>query len=244
MSFSAPTIEIVKIDHIQIAFEPWSWEFAITHRAEIDRHFAALQRGRSALWNGRVLLLNRYAIRNGVLHGACFETDYASFIAWREWNFPDHNISNVFAAAALRAADGAYLVGEMAPYTAAAGQIYFPSGTPEPDDILTSGALDLRANLRRELLEETGIDIDELDVEPGWTVVIDRNFVVFVKQLTARQNADELRSRVMRYLATDAQPELSGVCIVRGPAGLDTRMPPFMVAFLEEAWRRQGIAVP
>jgi len=225
------------VGRIEIAVEPWSWEFARAHREEIDRHFARLQQERSALWNGRVLLLNRYVIRDGVLHGTCFETDYASFIAWREWGFPDRNVSNFFAAAAPRSADGAYLVGEMAPYTAGAGQLYFPSGTPEPRDILASGSIDLRANLHRELLEETGIEIGELDAKPGWTVALDGAFVALMKKLTARQNAEDFRARILQYLAGDAQPELSDVRIVRGWADLDPRMPGFVVTFLEKAWR-------
>jgi hypothetical protein len=230
--------DIIAIDRVEIAVEPWSWPFASARRDEIDRHFAALRRERPALWNGRVLLLNHYAIGAGVLRGACFETDYASFIAWREWNFPDPGVFNFFAAAALRAADGAYLVGEMAPYTAAAGLAYFPCGTPEPGDVLASGAFDLPGNLRRELLEETGIAIDELDAEAGWSVIRDRGYVAMIKRLTARQNADALRSRVMRHLATDAQPEFTDIRIVRGRGDLDARMPPFVVAFLEREWRR------
>ena len=76
--------QIVRVDNIEIAIEPWSWRFAIAYRNEIDRHFARLQLERSALWNGRALLLNRYAIRDGVLRGSCFETDYASLLAWSD----------------------------------------------------------------------------------------------------------------------------------------------------------------
>jgi 8-oxo-dGTP pyrophosphatase MutT (NUDIX family) len=128
-----------------------------------------------------------------------------------------------FAAAALRAADGAYLVGEMAPYTACARQLYFPCGTPEPSDILIDGTLDLQANLRRELLEETGIDIDELDTEPGWTVVLDGAVVAIMKKLTAHQDASELRARIFQHLATEAQPELSDIWPVRALSDLDDR---------------------
>jgi 8-oxo-dGTP pyrophosphatase MutT (NUDIX family) len=125
----------------------------------------------------------------------------------------------------------------MAPYTAGAYKVYFPSGMPEPNDILPDGALDLPANLRRELLEETGIDIKELDAESGWTVVLDGPSVALIKKLTARQKAEELRKRILRYLATDAQPELSDICIVRELSDLDVRMPRFLRAFLEDAWR-------
>ena len=74
---------------------------------DIAQHFAARQRELPALWNGRVLLLHRFTVENGVLHGASFETDYASFLAWRDWGCPDAGVHNVFAAAALQAADGA-----------------------------------------------------------------------------------------------------------------------------------------
>jgi 8-oxo-dGTP pyrophosphatase MutT (NUDIX family) len=183
------------------------------------------------------LLLNRYSIRDGVLRGSCFETDYASLLAWSDWGFPDQRAFNFFAAAALRAADGAYLVGEMAPYTACARQLYFPCGTPEPSDILIDGTLDLQANLRRELLEETGIDIDELDTEPGWTVVLDGAVVAIMKKLTAHQDASELRARISQYLATEAQPELSDIRPVRALSDLDDRMPRFLHAFFGDLWR-------
>jgi hypothetical protein len=235
---SAPTIEITKIDRVEIAVEPWSWEFSLARREEIDRNFARRQRERPALWNGRVLLLHRYAIGNRVLRGACFETDYASFLAWRDWDFPDAGVFNVFASAALRSVDGAYLVGEMAPYTASAGAVYFPCGTPDLEDISAGGALDLAGSVSRELMEETGLDIGMFDAEPGWTLVHDRGFLSLMKLLTMRQSAEEFRAQIMRNLASQTQPEFRDFQIVRGRADLDPRMPGFLVAFLEDVWRR------
>jgi len=231
-------IETVKINRVEIAVEPWRWEFADTRRDDIDRHFAAMQRQRSALWNGRVLLLHRYAIYTGNLNGACFETDYASFTAWRSWSFPDASVFNVFAAAALRAADGAYLVGEMASSTANAGMLYFPCGTPEPGDVDSAGFLDVAGNLGRELREETGLDVGSLNAESDWTMVRDRCYIALLKPVTAAENAETLRRRIMRHLASEPRPELVDIRIVRGPADLDARMPRFVVAFLENVWRR------
>ncbi len=232
-----PTAEIIALERVEIAVEPWSWPFATARREDIDRHFVGRRRRQPALWNGRVLLLSRYVIGGRVLRGACFETDYASFIAWRDWDFADRGVANIFAAAALRSADGAYLLGEMASHTAASGQIYFPCGTPDPDDIGTDGALDLAGSLSRELLEETGLDIGTLDAAPGWCLIRDRGFLALLKPLSAPQSAEALRSQILRHLAREKRPEFSDIHIVRGRGDLQIRMPRFIVAFLENALR-------
>lgn len=223
---------------MDIAVEPFSWPFAIERHDDIDRYFGALQRQRPGVWNGRALLLSRFAVSGRALRGACFETDYASFLTWRDTEFPDPTVFNFFAAAALRSADGAYLLGEMGAHTAGAGRTYFCCGTPEPADIGPGGAVDLDDNLSRELLEETGIAMPELDAEPGWILVRDRCFLGFMKRLTARDDAGRLRERIRRHIAADKHPELADMRIVRGPADIDARMPPSVAAFLERQWRR------
>jgi 8-oxo-dGTP pyrophosphatase MutT (NUDIX family) len=240
MVSEAPTAEIAEIDRAEIAVAPWQWEFSANRREDIDRHFADRRRLQPALWNGRVLLLRDYSVRDRVLRGESFETDYASFLAWRDWDFADRSVFNIFASAALRSADGAYLVGQMAPSTASAGLVYFPCGTPDPADIGAGGGLDLEGSVRRELLEETGLDIGELTAEPGFTLVHDRGFLALMKRLSARQNANQLRDRIVRHLANDPHPEFSDVRIVRDRGDLDANMPAFVVAYLEMAWRQQG----
>jgi 8-oxo-dGTP pyrophosphatase MutT (NUDIX family) len=235
---SAPDVEVAALDDAEIILEPWSWPFAADRRGEIDRHFASVQRAHAGVWNGRSLLMHRYEIRERVLRGACFETDYANLCAWRDWNLPDRSVSNFFVAPALCAADGAYLLGEMAPDTASAGLLYFPCGTPEPDDIDDGGAFDLAGSLSRELLEETGLDIGTLESEPGWTLVRDRRYVTLLKRLKARQNAEDLRARIMGHIASEARPELVDIHIVRRPDDFNAQMPPFVTLFLEAMWRR------
>jgi ADP-ribose pyrophosphatase YjhB (NUDIX family) len=240
MAGSGP--EIAALERVEIAVAPWRWEFAHARADEIARHFAARQRERPALWNGRVLLVNRFAVADGVLRGASFETDYASFLAWRDWGCPDTGVCNVFAAAALQAADGAYLVGRMAPFTSIAGQWLFPCGTPDPKDV-RAGMLDLPGSARRELFEETGLDIGTMRAQAGWTTVRDNGFVALIKRVVAAEGADDLRARIMRYLASEAQPEFSEVRILRGIADIDGDMPRFLRAYLAAAWSKQLSAV-
>src|SRR5580692_1512737 len=189
--------EIVAVERVEIAVTPWRWDFAHARADDIARHFTTRQRERPALWNGRVLLLHRFTVENGVLRGSSFETDYASFLAWRDWGCPDAGVFNVFAAAALQAADGAYLVGRMAPFTSIAGQWLFPCGTPDLKDISPDGKLDLAGSARRELLEETGLDTGTFQAEPGWTLVRDGGFVGVIKHLVAGERAETLRGRIL-----------------------------------------------
>jgi NUDIX domain len=233
MSASPP--EIAAVEGVEIAVAPWRWEFGHAHADEIARHFAARQRERPALWNGRVLLLHRFAVEDGVLRGACFETDYASFLAWRDWGCPDTGVFNVFAAAALQGADGAYLMGRMAPHTSIAGQWLFPCGTPDPNDV-KAGMLDLAGSARRELFEETGLSLDTMQAEAGWAMVRDNGFVALIKRVIAAESADDLRTRIIRHLANEARPEFSEIRILRGIADVDADTPCFLRAYLAAAW--------
>jgi 8-oxo-dGTP pyrophosphatase MutT (NUDIX family) len=233
---SAPDIRIGTLDRAHIKFENWTWPFAVRERAAIDANFARLKRERPGVWNGRVLLLNQYEIRERELHGTCFEADYASFTAWRNFEPADAGAFNFFADAAVLTADGAYLVGEMGSHTAGAGKRYFPSGTPEPDDLDASGMLDVEGNLRRELLEETGLHMAELDAAPGFTLVRDGGTLALIKTLRARDTAQELRRRIMTFIDGEENPELSDIHIVRSPDDFDPTMPRYVMAFLTHCW--------
>ena len=205
--------------------------------AEQNYAIAHKKRKQPGLWNGQVLLLHRYTISNRVLRGSCFITEFANFLAWRDWNYANPDIRDFFAAAGLCAADGAFLVGEMGLHTSRAGQHYFPCGTPGPADLHIDGRLDLVVNLRRELREETGIELNELQTEAGWTLVHDRGIFALVKRLAAVESADQLRSRILRHLASERRPELNDIHIISGPADVGHRILPFVVAYLQDVWR-------
>ena len=112
-------------------------------------------RGRE-LWNGRVLLGRNPVFAGERFSADYFETDFASFLAWRDWGFPDSDVFNGFGMGALRGSDGAFVLGEMGEHTANAGRIYFPSGTPDLDDV-SGDVLDIAGSVAREVEEETGL---------------------------------------------------------------------------------------
>lgn len=224
--------QLFRVDRLDLAFAPKPWPFAQDKRAEIDAFFAEMQRHNPAIWNGRVLLLHHQVVSEGVFRGDYLETDYASFIAWRRWGSPPAGVRDCFSAAAILSADGAVLLGEMGPHTANAGKIYFPCGTPDPSDIV-DGKVDLAWSVERELKEETGLDIDAFAIEPGWTTLVDGPLIVQVRTLRSTQPADALRDRMLEHLASERQPELSDIRIVRGPQDYAPTMPGFVTAVLD-----------
>ena len=177
------------------------------------------------------------AIGDGVLRGTYFETGFADFIAWRDWGFPDRAVRNCFSMGALRGSDGAYLLGVMSAFTANAGRIYFPAGTPEPADVV-DGTVDLLGNVLRELQEETGLDPAALSVAPDWTAVDHGPRLALMKVIQADRPAEALREEVLRHLASEARPELADMRIVRSPDDFDPAMPDFVTAYLSYVWAR------
>jgi len=229
-------IPIIPVARLDLRFEPVAWRFAVERRDAIDAHFARLRVHKPAMFNGRVLLLRRGAIADGTLSGAYLETDFASFIAWRDWGFPDKAMRNCFPMAALRSSDGAYLLGVMGGHTATAGQVYFPAGTPDPNDIVGE-SVDLEAGVMRELAEETGLGPADATPQPGWYATPLDQRLALMKVVQARQDADALRRRIVAFLAADAQPELCDIQIIRSVADLHSAMPPYVSAFLADRLR-------
>jgi 8-oxo-dGTP pyrophosphatase MutT (NUDIX family) len=232
-------IAVVPVDRLELAFAPRPWPFASERRGEIDAHFAALRRVNPALWNGRVLMLHQYSIAEGVFRGSYLETDFASLLAWRHWDFPDGQMKNCFAMAALRGSDDAFLLGVMAPHTANAGRIYFPAGLPDLSDV-DGMQVDLARNVAREIWEETGLSADDFEAQPGWTTVLAGPRIAQIKTFRAAETAETLRRRVLANLASQAQPELLDIRIVNSPSDFDPMMPSFVTAFLTHVWKERS----
>jgi 8-oxo-dGTP pyrophosphatase MutT (NUDIX family) len=223
---------IHRVSALDLVVEPWTWPFAEARRGEISAHFADKQRERPAIWNGRVLFGRNPVFSGDRFSASYFETDFASFLAWRDWGFPDSSVFNGFGMGALRCADGAFVLGEMGPHTANAGRIYFPSGTPDLDDI-RDGAVDIPGSVARELEEETGLGPGDYDSDPHWHCVCSGHSVAMIRVLSIAMPSDVVRERIERNLAAQHQPELSAIHLVRGTRDLTSAMPRFVTVFLE-----------
>jgi 8-oxo-dGTP pyrophosphatase MutT (NUDIX family) len=223
---------IHRVTTLDLPVRPWPWRFAEERRADIAAHFAGKQREKPKIWNGRVLLGRNPQFAGERFSADYFETDFASFLAWRDWGFPDSGVFNGFGMGALRSADGAFIMGEMGQHTSNAGRIYFPSGTPDLDDI-SNDAVDIAASVAREVEEETGLKPADYRAGAHWDCVFTGPAVAMIKTLHVDMPGEALRKRIEANLIRQSQPELAAIHLVRGVSDLTDAMPRFVTAFVE-----------
>ena len=227
------SLAIHRVTALDLPVRPFAWAFAEQRRGEIEAHFAERRRERPKLWNGRVLLGRDPMFTGDRFSASYFETDFASFLAWRDWGFPDSSVFNGFGMGALRTTDGAFVLGEMGQHTANAGRIYFPSGTPDLDDI-REGRVDIPGSVVRELEEETGLTPSDYRLDPGWHCVVTGVAVAMIRVLHLAMDGTRARQRIEANFAVQAHPELCAVHLVRSAADFRPTMPRFVTAFLEQ----------
>ncbi|HRE21307.1 MAG TPA: NUDIX hydrolase [Rhabdaerophilum sp.] len=226
---------------VDCRFDPKVWPFVEERRADIEANWAKFVADKPTSFNGKVFLQHRWTVENGVYQGRYLETDYASFIAWRDLGHPGPPMRNGFAMAALQSRDNAYLLGVMGAGTANAGKIYFAAGTPDRGDLLPDGTIDLAGSVLRELGEETGIRPGEVQVSELWHCVEHGVRAAFMRPVRIDLPAAEARALMLDRMKSLHEEELADIYIARGADDIDpVRMPPFQVAYLKAMFTDQG----
>ena len=230
---------------IDSRIEPHDWPFPRERVEQVEARWAQLKAEKPALFDGRVLMARRPSLQGGRLACQSFVTGYKPFLCWRELGYPQDAsdpVFNHFAMPALRAADGAFMLGRMASGTANEGRLYFPAGTPEPSDAGPDGTVDFDGNILRELAEETGLRADEVTLDEHWTIVAAGPLLACLKIARSTLTAAAMQARAAAFIAGQDEPELDGLHAVSDEGDFDpARMPPFMVHYLRGALNGQAL---
>lgn len=231
------TKRIVELDRIDALIEPFDWAFARDHVREIEAYWERETSGKLGFYDGEVLIQHRGAVEGRVFQAGYSITRYKPFFAWQRMGHPGAQVRNGFAMAALRARDGAYLLGVMSAHTANAGRVYFAAGTPDRGDIV-DGQVDLLGSVVRELSEETGLTVEDVAIGEGWTAVLGASNVAFMRPVMIDCPARDARQLILDRMKALPEQELSDIVVVGGPQDIDpVRMPAFQVAYLEWVFR-------
>ncbi|MEH3147890.1 MAG: NUDIX hydrolase [Methylobacterium frigidaeris] len=231
----SPAPSLTRVRGVSARVGPHDWAWARDAHAAIAANWQRRVAATPAMFNGAVLLAHEAEVApDGTLRVALFESDYATLTALIDLGFPDRSVANIFAALAPRTKDGAYLLGRMGGHTARAGQAYFACGTPDRTDVEPDGRVDLAASARREFTEETGLVVG--GGSEGFVVVRDGGLLGILEPVTLAQDTAAVLAGIDAHLAREAEPELDGMVLVRGPGDIDpATMPAYVRAFLAEA---------
>lgn len=226
MAFDLPRNTVFAIERLDIRLDPGPHPFERDNGAAIAGNWERERREHPGVFDGTVVLLSELAFRAGVLAGTCHAVRYSSFLYWRRTRRSD--AEHAFAHAVMVAADGTLVAIRMGPQTANAGRVYFAAGSFEPSDF-PDGQVDLHGNMRREVMEETGLDLGAARMEPQLHALSVPGGTVIFRRYVMPVSAEELAERIRAHVAADPDPEIVGPEIIRpdgpSPDGLMPHMP-------------------
>ncbi len=218
-----PTSRATRLD-ITLSVDPLA--FSRREEARIAATFAAAKASNPALFDGPILLFSRPRLDGARLSATAFRTRYSSLTTLIAHPETGRDAYNLFGAAAIVGTDGGVVLGRMGPRTAGAGEVKFPGGTPDEEDVRADGGVDILGSIAREMEEETGLTAAEAVLDEDLILVDDHPYFAVVGVLRFPQTADQLAERVRDFLAADPDPELAGVEVVRPGASLDPAIVP------------------
>lgn len=226
---------ITRLTGVTARIVTYDWAFPRENAAAIAAHWQDRIRRSPGLFDGTVLLSCAHSVADGTARVDLFAVRYSTFTAYRNFRVADPQVANAFAAIVPWTADGAVLLGEMGAHTANAGQLYFPCGTPDPDDV-RGDRVDLAGSAARELAEETGLALPE-GAATEWVLLDGEGQLAFLRPVRFPDSAAALDARIGAHLRGEAEPELARLHSARSTADIDAaRMPGFVRAYLADAF--------
>ncbi|PZM14103.1 DNA mismatch repair protein MutT [Rhizobium tubonense] len=180
-----------------------------------------------ALFEGRMVFQHRMAVSEDGIFGDAYVVPFSTFLWWRKQTVRAGGF-HVFAFPVLVTSDNALVAIRMGQHTANPGQVYFAAGSLDENDIV-DGRCDIEGNMRREVLEETGLDLSDVLAEPGYHASHFRHSLTVFRLFRFPVTADELVARIEAHMPHAADQEIEGAVAIRSA---DPEAQPYNVSML------------
>lgn len=230
MSFDLPRDTIFEVREIDVRLDPSPHPLFEEADEAVAARWQIEKAAKPALFDGEVVLLSRLEWADGRLSGTCHAVRYSQFLYWRSLR-PVESAEHAYAHPVLVAADNALVAIRMASHTVNAGQVYFASGSFEPIDF-PDGRVDVDLNMRREALEEIGVDLRDCVAEPRLFGLSRPEGTVFFRRYFASLAAKELAGSIRHHIENGGDDEVEDAVILRSPSDLPasaaSQMPPLV----------------
>lgn len=213
--------------HLQVRDAPHPW-YVGSEQAVAD-NWVRESTANPHLFNGSMVLQREVRFDQGRIRGEGHVVSFATFLHWRKSRAP--GCVHLFAMPLILTKDGALLAIRMAASTANPGRVYCAAGSMDGADIF-DGVCDLEHNMRREVLEETGLDLRDAQADAEYFATHIASVIAVTRVFRFDRSAEELLALVGQHIASDPEPEIETALAIRSadPAAHD--YPPFMIPIL------------
>ncbi|OCP18654.1 MULTISPECIES: NUDIX hydrolase [unclassified Ensifer] len=202
-----------EVHSIDLAISPSPHPIELRHRDAIDHNWGDEKIAKPFLYNGRLVLQSSLSLARGNVVGIGHFVSYSSLLWWRK-QFDQSGAYHLFGFAVIASSDSAIVAIRMGEMTATPGEVYCPAGLLDHNDII-EGKLDITANMRREVREETGLCLDEATADRQLFASYERNRIVVFRIYRFNATGEELKRRVDEYAAQVDQPEIAEAVLIR-----------------------------
>lgn len=196
---------------LRVAADPHPLD--LTQSTAISANWEREVTANPALFNGRMILQRQIRYRDGHLEALGHVSNFATFLWWRRQ--PElAGACHLFGYPVIVSSDGALVAVEMAPHTANPGQVYFAAGSLDLSDVV-DGACDIEGNMRREVMEETGLDLDLAHADPVLYASYRSRRLTLARVFTFSETAEALADRIDAFARDCSEPEISRAVVIR-----------------------------
>lgn len=205
------SMHVVRSLELRVADDPHPLE--VTKAQSIAENWEREVAANPTLFNGKMILQQQIRYRDGHLVAEGHVSSFATFMWWRRQ--PDlAGACHLFGYPVLVSSDGALIAVEMAPHTANPGQVYFAAGSLDLSDVV-DGRCDIEGNMRREVQEETGLDLADAEAGPVLQASYRSRRLTLVRVFRFRETADQLVERIDAFARSSPEPEITRAVAIR-----------------------------
>lgn len=191
------------------------------NRAEIAENWTRERAANPSLYDGQMVFQQEVSFLDGHIRGRAHMIPFSAFLHWRKAARGPGGF-HLFGLPVIMSSDGALIAIRMAETTANPGRVYFAAGSMDAHDMI-DGRCDIDVNMRREVLEETGLDLSDAAADPHYLATHVLNTVTIFRIFRFPMTAEGIVEKIEGHIAIDPEPEITNAVTIRNadPAAHD-----------------------
>jgi len=219
------------IDSADVRVLPGPLPYTEQNSEAIALNWARERAANPTLFDGEFYLAPQAELTGGVFQAGFKRTSFATLMHWRR-DESQERPWHIFGVGVIVSREGYLIAGRMSAQNAGAGRVYFPAGSIDDNDIVDR-CVDYDANRRREVQEETGLDIQDARAEQKINLVTGNRSIALFRRYYFDAPSKELVSRIEQHLSSEVEPELSEIIPVNAAGAMGDATPSYVRAFAD-----------